>query len=78
MDPVAGLSGSAEDCSARAARFGTNRLADRQETTFSELLLDALNVRSRHRSSLFRCFRCPHIDWGHLRSSHTIARRLHT
>jgi len=39
-----GLTGSAGDGARRAERFGTNRLASREEVTFAQMVLDALQV----------------------------------
>ena len=47
VDPAVGLSGDIEDCTARGAAFGTNRLTARKDISFAELLLEALNVRTR-------------------------------
>ena len=40
-----GLTGSAGDGARRAERFGTNRLASREEVTFAQMVLDALEVK---------------------------------
>ena len=44
VDADVGLTGSSGDSARRAKRFGTNRLASREEITFGQLLLDALQV----------------------------------
>ncbi len=44
VDSDVGLTGSAGDGARRAERFGSNRLASREEITFGQLVLDALQV----------------------------------
>ncbi len=45
VDSSVGLTGSAGDGARRAERFGTNRLASREEVTFAQMVLDALQVK---------------------------------
>ena len=45
VDSSVGLTGSAGDGARRAERFGTNRLASREEVTFGQMVLDALEVK---------------------------------
>ena len=53
VDSDVGLTGSAGDGARRAERFGSNRLASREEITFGQLVLDALQVTPERPTATF-------------------------